>query len=182
MLAITLGIAISMSKTVADYVRPILVFFQAVAGIAWVPLAIIWFGIGFGPVLFVVTNTMFFGALGNTISGVQQIPRVLYRAARSHGASRTAVLLHVVIPGALVQIILGFRTSMAYGWRALVAGEMLAGTSGLGYLTLEAVQWYETESVVLGMILIGVIWLCLDRLLFKPIENMTVRKWGLIQR
>jgi NitT/TauT family transport system permease protein/taurine transport system permease protein len=69
---------------------------------------------------------------------------------------------------------------MAYGWRALVAAEMIAGTNGIGYMTLEAVQWYQTEIVVLGMILIGVLWLILDRLLFVPIERVTVRRWGLV--
>jgi len=81
-----------------------------------------------------------------------------------------------------VQIILGLRTSMAYGWRALVAGEMIAGTSGLGYMTIEAVQWYKTETIIMGMIVIGCLWLVLDRLLFVPLERVTILRWGVIQR
>lgn len=181
-LAISLGIAISLSQRVSDYLRPTLVFMQAVAGIAWVPLAIIWFGIGIGPVLFVIANTIFFSALNNTVVGVQQIPPVLFRAMESQGASRIQLLTYLILPGAFVQLILGFRTSMAYGWRALVAGEMLAGTSGLGYMTLEAVRWYDTQTVVLGMLLIGVIWLVIDRLVFVPIERRTVHRWGVMQR
>ena len=71
---------------------------------------------------------------------------------------------------------------MAYGWRALVAAEMIAGTSGLGYMTIDAVQWYQTDTIIMGMILIGVLWLVMDRLLFVPLERMTVMRWGLIQR
>ena len=71
---------------------------------------------------------------------------------------------------------------MAYGWRALVAGEMIAASSGLGYMTIEAVQWYQTDTVIMGMILIGLLWLLLDRLLFVPLERRTVARWGLLQR
>jgi len=181
LVAIPLGLAIALNRTVSEILRPVLSFFQSIAGVAWVPLAIIWFGVGHGSVLFVIANTIFFASIYSTVIGVQAIPQVLYRAALSHGASRMDVILNVVIPGALVQIIVGLRTSMAYGWRALVAAEMIAGTNGIGYMTLEAVQWYQSEIVVLGMILIGLFWLLLDRLIFVPIEKMTVRRWGLVK-
>jgi ABC-type nitrate/sulfonate/bicarbonate transport system permease component len=181
-LALTLGIAIAMSGRVSDYLRPVLTFLQSIAGIAWVPLAIIWFGIGVGAVVFVIANTIFFSALNNAVVGVQQIPPVLYRAARSHGAKGWRLFSELVLPGALAQIILGLRTSVAYGWRALVAGEMIAGTNGLGYMTMEAVRWYQTETVILGMILIGILWLLFDRLIFVPLERRTIVRWGLVRR
>ncbi len=180
LIAIPLGLAIALNRAVADTMMPVLVFFQSIAGIAWVPLAIIWFGVGEGSVLFVIANTIFFASIYSTVVGVQSIPRVLYSAALCHGAARWDVVTHVVIPGALVQILVGLRTSMAYGWRALVAAEMIAGTNGIGYLTLEAVQWYQTEVVILGMIFIGILWLTLDFLIFRPIENSTVRRWGIL--
>ena len=158
--------------------RPVLTFLQAIAGIAWVPLAIIWFGIGNGAVIFVIANTIFFASIYNTVIGVQTIPNSLHRAVRSHGGRGVAGAHQLILPGALVQIILGFRTSMAYGWRALVAGEMIAGTNGLGYMTIEAVQWYHTDTIIIGMILIGVLWLILDRLMFRPLERATVVRWG----
>jgi ABC-type nitrate/sulfonate/bicarbonate transport system permease component len=71
---------------------------------------------------------------------------------------------------------------VALGWRALVAGEMLAGTGGLGYMTIEAVQWYRTDTVIMGMLLIGILWLIIDRLIFLPLENATVVRWGIMQR
>ncbi|MEO1020068.1 MAG: ABC transporter permease [Pseudomonadota bacterium] len=181
-LAIPLGIAIALNRTVSDTLRPLLTFLQSIAGIAWVPLAVVWFGIGLGSVVFVIANTIFFANLYNTIIGVQQIPNVLYRAVRSHGGKGVQIFTELVVPGALVQIILGLRTSMAYGWRALVAAEMIAGTNGLGYLTIEAVQWYQTDIIIMGMILIGLLWLILDRLIFVPLERMTVVRWGLLRR
>ena len=181
-LAIPLGIAIAMNRHVADLLRPLLTFLQSIAGIAWVPLAIIWFGIGGGSVTFVIANTICFASIYNTVVGVESIPNTLHRAVKSHGGRGRQVFTALILPGALTQIILGFRTSMAYGWRALVAGEMIAGTSGLGYMTIEAVQWYKTETVIMGMIVIGILWLLMDRLLFIPLERATVVRWGLVQR
>ena len=181
-LAVPLGIAVAMNRHVADLLRPLLTFLQSIAGIAWVPLAIIWFGIGGGSVTFVIANTIFFASIYNTVVGVESIPNTLHRAVRSHGGRGWQVFTSLILPGALTQIILGFRTAMAYGWRALVAGEMIAGTSGLGYMTIEAVQWYKTETIIMGMIVIGILWLLMDRFLFIALERSTVLRWGLMQR
>jgi NitT/TauT family transport system permease protein/taurine transport system permease protein len=182
LLAIPLGLAIGSSRLVSEMLRPVLTFLQSIAGIAWVPLAIIWFGIGSGAVIFVIANTIFFASLYSVVVGVERIPNTLYRAVRSHGGHGIQILTELVLPGALVQIILGLRSAMAYGWRALVAGEMIAGTSGLGYMSIEAVQWYQTATVIMGMIVIGLLWLLMDRLLFVPLERRTVARWGLLQR
>jgi ABC-type nitrate/sulfonate/bicarbonate transport system permease component len=181
-LAIPLGVAIALNRHVADLFRPVLSFLQAIAGIAWVPLTIIWFGIGNGSVIFIVANTIFFASLYNTVAGVQSIPTSLYRAVRSHGARGFGLLTNLILPGALVQILLGIRTSMAYGWRALVASEMIAGSNGLGYMTMEAVQWQRSEQIILGMIVIGLIWMLMDRVVFADLERRTIVRWGLIQR
>jgi len=181
-LAIPLGILIASNRAVSDCLRPLLTFLQSIAGIAWVPLAVVWFGIGIASVVFVIANTIFFANIYNTVIGVQQIPNVLHRAVRCHGGRGLQLFTALILPGALVQIMLGLRTSMAYGWRALVAGEMIAGTSGLGYITIDAVQWYQTETIIMGMIIIGILWLVLDRLIFVPLERVTVVRWGLLQR
>jgi NitT/TauT family transport system permease protein/taurine transport system permease protein len=180
-LAIPLGIAIALNRHVADVLRPVLVFFQSIAGVAWIPLAVIWFGIGMGSVVFVIANTIFFTTLYNAVSGVEGIPKVLRRAVLSHGGGGWRYYTDLVLPGAFVNILLGMRMSMARGWHALVGGEMIAGTGGLGYMTMESVQWYETAAIVLGLICIGTIWLVLDRLIFRPIERKTVVRWGLLK-
>jgi ABC-type nitrate/sulfonate/bicarbonate transport system permease component len=182
LLAIPLGIAIALNRHVAEILQPALTFLQSIAGIAWIPLAIIWFGIGDGAVIFVIANIIFFSSIYNTVVGVRTIPLTLRRAVLSHGGRGVQLFTELILPGALVQIILGLRTSVALGWRALVASEMLAGAGGLGYMTLEAVQWYQTDIVILGMLLIGCLWLLIDRLLFVPLERATVMRWGLVQR
>ena len=181
-LAIPLGIAIALNRHVAELLRPVLSFLQAIAGIAWVPLTLVWFGVGNGSVVFIVANTIFFASLYNTVIGVQSIPVSLYRAVRSHGGRGWRLLVNLVVPGALVQILLGIRTSVAYGWRSLVASEMIAGSNGLGYMTMEAVQWQNTEVIILGMIVIGLVWVAMDRFVFTAIERSTVMRWGLMQR
>ncbi len=181
-LAIPVGLAIALNRHVADMMRPVLSFLQAIAGIAWVPLTIIWFGIGNGSVIFVIANTIFFAALYNTVLGVESIPLALHRAVRSHGGRGIRLVTTLILPGALVQILLGMRTSLAYGWRALVASEMISGSSGLGYMTMEAVQWQRVEVIILGMIVIGILWVAMDRLVFASVERRTVARWGLLQR
>jgi NitT/TauT family transport system permease protein/taurine transport system permease protein len=180
--AVPLGLAIAMNRTASDALQPVLSFFQSIAGIAWVPLAIVWFGIGMGSVVFVVANTIFFSSIYNVVIGVEMIPDVLRRAVRSHGANRRQELLHLVLPGALAQIIVGLRTSMAYGWRALVGAEILAGTSGLGFMVMDAKQYYQTDVIIIGMLVIGALWMIIDRLLFGRIEARTIQRWGVLQR
>jgi ABC-type nitrate/sulfonate/bicarbonate transport system permease component len=181
MLAIPLGIAIALNRRVSDLLRPLLTFLQSIGGIAWVPLAVVWLGIGSGAVLFVIANQIFFSSIYNTVTGVQTIPRTLHRAVLCHGARGMQVLTELILPGALAQIILGLRTSMAYGWRALVAAEMIAGTNGLGFRMIQAVQWYQTDTVLLGMIVIGALWLLLDGLVFAKLERATVVRWGMLR-
>ncbi len=88
-LAIPLGIAIALNRRVSDLLRPLLTFLASIGGIAWVPLAVVWLGVGSGAVLFVIANQIFFGSIYNTVTGVETIPRVLRRAVLSNGARGT---------------------------------------------------------------------------------------------
>ncbi len=180
-LAIPIGIAIALNRHASDVLRPVLTFLQSIAGVAWVPLAVIWFGIGMGSIVFVIANTIFFSTLYNTITGVEGIPKVLHRAVRSHGGHGWQLYRELILPGAFVNILLGLRIAMARGWHALVGAEMIAGTSGLGYMTMEAVQWYQSQTIVLGMLCIGCLWLAMDRCIFRPIERRTVVRWGMLR-
>jgi NitT/TauT family transport system permease protein/taurine transport system permease protein len=180
--ALVLGVAMAVNYRVAAFAEPLVVFLQAIAGITWIPLAIIWFGFGIGPVVFVVANAVFFVALFNTILGVQSIPMVLHHAVLTLGGGRLAILREVVIPGALANVLVGLRTALAFGWRALVTVEIIAANKGLGFMLLDASQRYESARVVVGIVLIGSIWLAMDRLLLRTIEMRTVERWGLVRR
>jgi taurine transport system permease protein len=177
--SIPLGVAIGTNRTVAALFTPILRFFSVLAGIAWIPLATLWFGYGFGAITFIIFNAVFFIVLYNTILGVTSIPQVLRDAARSLGANRWQVLVEVLLPGALPNIVTGIRTGMGFAWRGLIAAEIIATNAGLGYMLFLARDFYRTEVIVLGMILIGVLWVFLDRLLLAPVERRTIERWGL---
>ncbi len=177
--SIPLGIAISTNRHMAALFTPILRFFSVLAGIAWIPLATLWFGYGFRAITFIIFNAVFFVVLYNTIVGVTSIPQVLRDAARSLGANRWQVLMEVLLPGALPNIVTGIRTGMGFAWRGLIAAEIIATNAGLGYMIFLARDFYRTEVIVLGMILIGAIWVLLDRLILAPVERRTIERWGL---
>ncbi len=181
-LAVPLGIAMGVSRAVSVFLTPPLRFFSVLAGIAWIPIATLWFGYGFGAITFVIFNAVFFIVTYNTLLGVSTIPRQLRHAAASLGAGRFRMLAEVLLPGALPNIVTGIRTGLGFAWRGLIAAEMIATNVGLGYMLFLARDFYRTEVIVMGMIVIGVIWLLLDRLLLAPLERATVERWGLVQR
>lgn len=177
--SVPLGIAISTNRLVAAFFTPILRFFAVLAGIAWIPLATLWFGYGFGAITFIIFNAVFFVVVYNTILGVSRIPQALRDAARSLGANRWQLLTEVLLPGALPNIVTGIRTGMGFAWRGLIAAEIIATNAGLGYMLFLARDFYRTEVIVLGMILIGAIWVAIDRLILAPVERRTIERWGL---
>ena len=182
LVAIPLGVAMGVSPVVSRFLTPLFRFFSVLAGIAWIPIATLWFGYGFGAITFVIFNAVFFIVTYNTLLGVSTIPLQVRNAAASLGAGRWAMLTEVLLPGALPNIVTGIRTGLGFAWRGLIAAEMIATSVGLGYMLFVARDFYKTEVIVLGMIVIGVLWLLLDRLLLAPIERATTERWGMVQR
>ncbi|MDQ7842973.1 MAG: ABC transporter permease [Armatimonadota bacterium] len=180
--SVPLGVAVSTNRVVAAFFAPILRFFSVLAGIAWIPLATLWFGYGFGAITFIIFNAVFFVVVYNTMLGVSRIPLALRNAARSLGAGPWQILTEVLLPGALPNIVTGIRTGMGFAWRGLIAAEIIATNAGLGYMLFLARDFYRTEVIVLGMILIGAIWVALDRLVLAPLERRTIERWGLTRR
>jgi taurine transport system permease protein len=182
LVAIPLGVAMGISPVVSTFLTPLFRFFSVLAGIAWIPIATLWFGYGFGAITFIIFNAVFFIVTYNTLLGVSTIPLHVRNAAASLGAGRWAMLTEVLLPGALPNIVTGIRTGLGFAWRGLIAAEMIATNVGLGYMLFVARDFYKTEVIVLGMIVIGVLWLLLDRLLLAPIERATIERWGMVQR
>ncbi|MDU0341156.1 ABC transporter permease [Bosea rubneri] len=179
--AVPLGILMGISKGVSAFLTPLLRFFSVLAGIAWIPIATLWFGYGFGAIVFVIFNAVFFVVVYNTLLGVSTIPMPIRNAAASLGAGRLAMLSDVLLPGALPNIVTGIRTGLGFAWRGLIAAEMIATNVGLGYMLFVARDFYQTEVIILGMIVIGTLWLLIDRLLLAPLERATIERWGLVR-
>jgi ABC-type nitrate/sulfonate/bicarbonate transport system permease component len=160
--AIPLGIAMGWWRLVYNQVNPIMEILRPIPPLAWIPLSILWFGIGDEQNEFIIFLGMFFPILVNTIVGVKNIDPILVRAARSLGAPEHKVLARVVVQGALPQIITGVRIGLGVGWMALVAAELVGANSGLGFLINDARSMLRTDTITVGMLSIGVIGLLID--------------------
>jgi len=177
--ALPFGIALGASRALSAFFSPLLRFSVALAGIAWIPIATLWIGYGDGAVIFIVWNAMFFALAYNTMLGVRRIPTSLLRSARSLGAGRWRMFWEVLLPGAMPSIVSGLRIGLGYGWRGLVAAEIIATSAGLGYALFLAQSTFSTDVIIASMVIIGALWLLTDRLLLAPLERNTVERWGM---
>lgn len=178
--AVGLGIFVGLQRWLAPVLEPIAGFFNALSGIAWLPLAVTWFGLGWVSVIFILFNTIFFLVFFNTLVGVRAVPRIFEQAVRTLGGSRRHVILQVLIPGAMPNIVTGIRMSIGFGWRAVIAAEMIATSTGLGFLIYDASNFHQSDTILVGILTIGVLWLVTDRVALQPLERWTVERWGLV--
>jgi NitT/TauT family transport system permease protein/taurine transport system permease protein len=176
-----IGVAAGLSRRIAEFIGPLTTFMNAISGIAWIPLAIAWFGIGTPMVVFIIWNAAFFLVLGNTILGVRLVPRVFEQGLFALGASRFDVIRQVIFPGALPHIVAGLRSGLGFGWRAVIAAELVGATVGLGQWIFVAQEFRRTDIIIAGAFTIGVIGLAMDRGLLAPLERRTVQRWGLVR-
>ena len=177
---IAFGVLAGMNRRISNALEPIGVFANAISGIAWVPLAIVWFGIGAMTTLFILLNTIFWLVFFNTLLGVRSVPRMLENSVLTLGGSRWNIVTQVYFPGALPSIVTGIRMSMGFGWRALIAAEMIGGDSGLGFMIFVSASEYKIEEVFLGVLVIAIIWMFTDRTLLVPLEKWTIQRWGMV--
>lgn len=179
---IPLGVLIGVSTAAHRALWPLVLFFQAIGDIAWLPILLVWFGFGLATVTFVIVYTVVFPVVFNTALGVRSVHPDLPRAALSLGATRWAVLREVILPGALPNIVTGLRNGLGYGWRALIAAEIIVGTSGIGFLMFDARRAGSATEIVLGMVVLGLLWYAVDSWVLAPIERATGQRWGLVAR
>jgi taurine transport system permease protein len=181
-LGIPLGVLIGLSRSAHRALWPLLLFFQAIGDIAWLPILVIWFGYGLTTITFVIVYTVIFPIVLNTVLGVRSIPINMHRAALSLGASPLRILWEVVLPGALPNIVTGLRNGLGYGWRALIAAEIIVGTSGIGFLMFDARRAGSVVEILLGMVILGMLWYIVDSWILAPVERATGERWGLVTR
>jgi ABC-type nitrate/sulfonate/bicarbonate transport system permease component len=161
--AIPLGVLMGWSRTAQNLLEPIFEMLRPIPPIAWIPLAILWFGISDLQNQFIIFLGIFFPLLINTITGVKNVEHNIVRAARCLGASERDVLVKVVFRAALPQIITGVRVGLGVGWMALVAAELVGATSGLGWLISDARSVLRTDIILVGMVSIGLAGLLIDQ-------------------
>jgi taurine transport system permease protein len=160
-----LGLAMALNRTLKALIDPLIEGLRPVPPLAWIPLLVIWFGIGeFPKVLLIVVTTVPIVSIA-TMGAVLGVQKDMPMSARCLGASGTQVMFHVVLPAALPGILTGARIATAAGWSSIVAVEMIASERGLGWLIWQAGSYLETTVVFVGMICIAFIALSVDRIL-----------------
>jgi ABC-type nitrate/sulfonate/bicarbonate transport system permease component len=176
LLAIPLGLLMGWSTGLLRMVRPLFELVRPIPPLAWIPIAILWFGIGIKSAAFIIFLGAFFPILLNTISGVLSIPPILIEAARTLHAKEKDIFLKVLLPGAVPSIFVGMRIGIGIGWMTLVAAEFTGVKEGygLGYMIMTARDIQRPDEILAGMLVIGVIGLLID-IGLRAIESRTIR-------
>jgi ABC-type nitrate/sulfonate/bicarbonate transport system permease component len=175
--AIPVGCFIGLSPLFEDLLDPVVEFFRPIPPPAWIPLGILWFGIGDAQNVFITSLGAFFPIVLNTIAAVRGVDRALVWGALTLGGAPRQVLREIVLPGALPLILTGLRIGLGVGWMALVAAEIMAARAGLGFMIQSARYALLTERVVLGMAVIGLLGVVLNRAM-RALERRLVPWYG----
>ena len=177
---IVFGFIAGLYRNVSEFLNPLVIFFNAISGIVWLPLMISWLGIGHALAIFVIWNTVFFIVFQNTVLGVQLVPQVFEQGIQSLGGGRWETIRSVTFPGALPYVLTGIRSGLGFGWRALIAAELVGAPEGLGQMIFAAAEFHRSDVIIAGCLIIGVIAIAMDRWLLAPIEQRTIQRWGLV--
>ena len=179
LVGITGGLLLGRVPLIDQIIGSFAVAIHAIPGAAWVPLSIVWFGMTERAVIF----TIVLGAVGivmvNTDTGIREVPPFIARASRTMGARGWKYFWFVVVPAAIPKIVDGLRLAWAFGWRALMAGELLTSVSGLGQLLSQVATTQQLDQLLAIMLLIAGIGIAVDGLVFKRLERAVRVRWGL---
>lgn len=161
-LALPLGLVMGASERVYQLMNPLIQVLRPIPPIAYIPLSIVWFGLGNPPAIFLIALGAFFPVLMNTIAGVRQVDGIYIRAARNLGANQWALFTRVILPAATPYILAGIRIGIGTAFIVVIVAEMIAVPDGLGYRILEAREYLWSDKIIAGMITIGLLGLMID--------------------
>jgi ABC-type nitrate/sulfonate/bicarbonate transport system permease component len=179
---IPLGMLMGRVPRVERFVLPLVSVLSPIPSLAWVPIFILWFGLGNTASIALVFYAATFPLILNTWTGVRSVNGLWIRAAEAMGAGPGAVFRQVVLPGALPFVIAGLRQAFARGWIAVVGGEMIAATSwGLGWVIFDSKEFLNTDVMLGSLAVIGLLGLGFERLVFGALERRTVERWGMVR-
>lgn len=174
---IPLGLILGNNSNSRMALMPAINFFRNLSPLAWIPFAILWFGIGDIPAIFLIFMASFFPIVLATIAAVATIPAVYFRVAQDYGIRGNELLTKVTLPAILPQVITALRVTAGLAWVVVVAAEMIAGRDGLGFAIWDARNGLRMDLLVAGMMVIGIIGVVIDRVLIQLTRIPSVR-WG----
>ena len=172
-ISMTIAVVLARSDRLAVYFMPIVELLRPISVIAWIPLAILWFGLGDKPAWFIIFLGAFFPIFTNTYVGMRSVEAIHLQAAECLGAGRWLFIREVLIPSALPFILTGMRIGLGVGWMCVIAAEMIAAQSGLGYMIQLARVMIETERVIGGMVVIGIVGFAMNYLMLRLEHKLT---------
>jgi NitT/TauT family transport system permease protein len=179
LVGIPAGLLLGWYALLLRAIGPLLQVLRPISPIAWFPLAVLWFGIGNAPAVFIIFLAALFPILLTTIQAVHGVPPGYLRLADNFGLPRWMVFSHIIVPASFPVIAIGLRIAVGTAWIHLIAGEMLGAQSGLGFLINDARNFLRTDQVLAGMVVIGLLGLGMDRLMSVG-ERAMRRRWGAI--
>jgi NitT/TauT family transport system permease protein len=161
-LALPLGLTMGSNARVYAWLNPLMQVLRPIPPIAYIPLAILWFGLGNAPALFLIALGAFFPVLMNTIAGVRHVDGIYLRAARNLGVNQRTLFLRVMLPASVPYILSGVRIGIGTAFIVVIVSEMIAVNNGLGFRILEAREYFWSAKIIAGMISIGMLGLIID--------------------
>jgi NitT/TauT family transport system permease protein len=177
-LAIPLGLFIGWHRRTEMAFQPLVQIFRPISPLAWIPIAILWFGVGDLSAIFLIFVGSFLPLLLTAMDAVRNVPQVYINAGRNFGLSSTAFVYRILYPAVVPQLIIGLRITLGIAWLVVVAAEMIAVSSGLGFLIVDARNaGNRYDLVVAGMVMIGLIGLLLDTAM-RSLERTKSFRWG----
>lgn len=174
-LALPLGLFMGTINSVYKLFNPLIQILRPIPPIAYIPLAILWFGLGNPPAFFLISLGVFFPVLMNTISGVRNVDSIYIRAARNLGAGGVTLFLRVILPAATPHILTGLRVGIGVGFICVIVAEMIAVNNGLGFRILEAREFFWSDKIIAGMLTIGLLGLAIDTVMDRL--NSYLLRW-----
>ena len=176
LLGIPMGIALGMLKTARSLINPLIQFLRPISPLAWIPLAMLWFGIGDPPAIFLIFLSSFFPLVVATSIAVDGINSTYFHVAANFNFSRAEIITRLVIPAIIPEVVTALRMTVTIAWLVVVAAEMIAVQSGLGFLILDSRNALRMDYVMDSMIVIGLVGLALDYLM-RQLGAMEATSW-----
>jgi len=174
-----LGIFMARVETVNQTIGSLVLGLQSIPSVAWVPLAILWFGLSDSGIIFVTAIGAIFAVTINTYTGVKNIDPSFIEAAKNMGAKGSQLVTTILIPAAFPYMITGFKQGWAFAWRGVIGAELLFSFLGLGFLLNVGRQLNDVSQVIAMMLVIMGIGILIDGFIFKKLEDKVMTKWGL---
>lgn len=178
-IGITMGLIVVQFKYLDENLSPLILGLQTLPSICWLPFAILWFGLNESAIIFVITIGSTFAVAMALVSGIKNVNPLYVRAAKTMGASGFKIYWNVIIPAALPNVISGLKQGWSFAWRALMAGEMLSATKGLGQVLMIGRDLADISQVMAVMVVIIILGLLVDKIVFGRLEDSVRHKWGL---